>query len=309
MTFAIISKLLLPCAIALRMSDVKRVPEVSHRIMMSPAAKRKATIFCWAVLIPSPSELELAEVHFTRLGSFSNCDHHELYTNVTAEQIADLRSTPGDDLSGWSIRNVIAGSMDCKRGGVFNTWQNWKIFREIWRQMAHRFLKYDWTVKVDLDTYFSPLRLQNLLVSKSPLPERGLALAARKPAKYTGFIFGGFVFGAEYGAVLGAIEIYSQTAISKFTKRWKECEMQIRKMEEDWYMEKCMQLLDVEIQVSHELLGDLTTYPQPNYQDGRVAYHPLKDARRLLNFDKSAHPSKASSLCGHGDRTARSDNF
>mmetsp|Transcript_119867 Transcript_119867/g.220477 ORF Transcript_119867/g.220477 Transcript_119867/m.220477 type:complete len:327 (+) Transcript_119867:75-1055(+) len=244
-----------------------------------------ATLFCWAVLFPTAQEVELAMIHVEK-GMLARCDAYAIYSNVSSGELSALLNLSDNSTSLLHIEKVIEGPMRSDIGGVWNTAQNWPIFEQVWQKRVNLFAEYNWTVKIDLDTVFNTQLLRNLLASTSSSPgDQAITIAHKRAGRYRAKVYGSFN---------GPIEVFSQMAISKYIAGHQDCEAEVALREEDWYMEKCMELIGAQNIIDFRILFDLhveaksaelrvdssvnaTSTCAKNY----VAFHPLKTVESM----------------------------
>jgi len=129
-----------------------------------------------------------------------------------------------------------------------------------------RFLRFDWTIKVDPDCAFLPHRLRAHLW---PL---------RVPAGASVYIKNtNEDVGLSNGQFLGAVEILSKKAVMTYFDNAHDCQKYLGKgAGEDGYIKGCMDALGVGFMKGGDIL-------KPDYASSycktasKVAYHPLKD--------------------------------
>ncbi|CAE7236785.1 unnamed protein product [Symbiodinium sp. CCMP2592] len=157
---------------------------------------------------------------------------------------------------------------------------NTPIFLHFWKKLAEAgvYKKYNYTVKVDVDTVLLPGRLSGLLAGQDEGATYFLNTAKD--------MYGNFLH--------GPVEILSTSAFSIFRDHSKECEKKISKLAygEDFWMNNCLKHLKVHAVAGLPLLYDMYTYGAyaqktcgwliPEKTTGHTAmtfaaYHPYKN--------------------------------
>jgi len=197
------------------------------------------TLFCFMAVLPGSPEMALVDTMQSRKASIFGCEGYKIY-HSTKSQYAT-----------WNTGE--------------KTLVNTDTFIKIWKHVKKdgEYLKHDWTVKVDADCVWFPSRLRaHIDGMKAPAYTR-IYLKNALP-RYTN---GGF---------LGAIEIFSKTAIETYLDNDDECVKHIgTKSGEDGFLKDCLDALGVGY-----LRDDTILNPSPNVAPCQmvefVAYHPLK---------------------------------
>jgi len=138
-----------------------------------------------------------------------------------------------------------------------------------------RVFRYGWLVKADPDAVFFPGRLKLHLQGKEGTKGTGLYIINCKN---------------EYGGALyGSLEVFSRNAIRSFKLGLSRC----RKLHwwhwgEDYFMQRCLDLLAVGRIFDYELVGDPGCHWAPCTDNKRVAFHPYKDKHSYFDCWKQA---------------------
>jgi hypothetical protein len=148
--------------------------------------------------------------------------------------------------------------------GDWGSWSNAGVFLKAWKAVMEdgRFRKHDWTVKLDADAVFFPVRLK-CHVDQMALHGQGT------PSDM--MFLENFMDGYP---VVGAVEVLSHAAILAFDQRIGECETIAYGAEDDWFV-KCMRVLGVRGQRDEELLRHEKNY-LGCHDDRIVTMHPYK---------------------------------
>lgn len=174
-----------------------------------------------------------------------------------------------------------AGIFDCDDGKIFHAdkseWADWQatgmktlentgVFVHVWGEVQKEgaFMNHDWTIKVDADCVFFPDRVRTHL-KKLHAPENQPIYIKNTEAKYTN---GGF---------LGAIEIFSKSAVHNFLPHMKECAKKIGLTSgEDGFMKDCLDAIGVGY-----MIEELMMHPAPEKMMCQISefasFHPFKD--------------------------------
>jgi len=245
------------------------------------AAGAGPSIYCFALTMSSGGEVELLQYQLRERISLFACDEYQVFSNATFEL------GPDSAKGGAPLMVVPIGmSLEVAHGGRWGTALNTDVFVRLWEVVSQQGLwqSHDWSVKLDADAVFLPMRLRAML---SRLPSPG--------AKYMN--------NCKWG-MHGPIEVVSRAALSIYFSQMQQCE-QIRQdaMEwqpvhwnekmlrwtgtdkehsfgEDQYLRRCFRLLDITMINEFTLLDELACGGNPkrtgclgNY----VTYHPFKE--------------------------------
>jgi len=239
-----------------------------HSAVAHGPARSAPSIFCFMVIRPNTYEAELLKLHVDK-GLLSGCDGHEVYSNVTADRLLG-----GGEMRMMSTRrNVVVSSLlgPMETHTIENKFAptcpriacNTNLFRSVWadviRKGRHR--QFDWIVKLDADTVFSPGRLRQVLQRRSP-QEPVFLMNQRYPG------------GPD--ELTGAIEVYSRGAVKALGDGMHRCPWPSPAVDsEDQHMYHCL---------AHVLRARSSSEPvllSPLPLGGRVAVHPVKDRARF----------------------------
>jgi hypothetical protein len=225
-----------------------------HTAKIKAEAEREPTLFCFVVVRPNTSEVELVAAALELDDGLKSCDHHVVYSNVTA---LSAPGVPGPIFADAAIR----GNMDVPRGGVYNTAMNTPVFQQVYRKMFYdkQFGEYDWVVKLDADAVVSVSKLRSTLAKHNPADPQILGI---------GHVMRGCAMAVTSGA------------LARYAARPAICEkmVDIRNIGEDWYLTYCMKFLGVPKVVDEALVVDSSPDGQLKCDDAHAVFHPAADA-------------------------------
>uniref|UniRef100_A0A7S1RVA9 Hexosyltransferase n=1 Tax=Alexandrium catenella TaxID=2925 RepID=A0A7S1RVA9_ALECA len=158
-----------------------------------------------------------------------------------------------------------------KPGQTTNSWLNTMIFQKAWEQIRWdgRYKRHDWTVKVDPDAVFFPQRLRDLVRPHSTPPGAWFYLNCNKyPPSPPG-----------EAKLYGSVEVFSRKAIEAYMRSTDLCMKGLdwRGWGEDFFMQRCMEKLDVMAVHNFGWIGDDRCWPAKCTKQDRVAFHDFKD--------------------------------
>jgi len=175
--------------------------EASKTAKTAVKADHAPSLFCFSVVLPQTTEVELMRQQFQRgrVGIYS-CDDWSLYSNVTIRVAVDTKA------AAWT--SVLPGELRVDHYTFYRLWN--KILRES-RALAH-----DWTVKSDADAVFFPSRLRGLLRDKwTPYGKTDDAIILRHCYSRVVPLYP--------GANRGPILVLSQQALLAYLKQVESC--------------------------------------------------------------------------------------
>lgn len=206
--------------------------------------KADARLFCFMAYLPDSAEVGLMQVAKDLGASIYGCEEH-----------AEFESW-GSEKKQW----------DTGDGGASIT--NTDVFINVWEQVREdgRYLKTDWTVKVDPDAVMVADRLKNHIYGLNPKKDTPIYL--KNNNMDAGLGNNGF---------LGAIEVFSKQAVQIYFDNWEGCkEAYGLDSGEDGFFKGCMDAMGVGFMVDGDMFD-------PDYSPGacgkeeRAAFHPLKE--------------------------------
>lgn len=207
-----------------------------------------ASFFCFMAVLPNSTEVALMEV-------------------AKKNQLGIFACNASLVLNSW--RSSAAG-WDTGEATLVNT----AVFFKVWDQVKEdgRYLRYDWTIKVDADCAFVPDRLRNHLWGLRVPAGTAVYIKNTNADK-----------GLSNGQFLGAIEVFSRQAVQTYFDNEEGCKKSMGENSgEDGFFKGCMDALGVGFMHDGEML-------KPDFAAsycrtaGRAAFHPLKDPAVLQN--------------------------
>merc|ERR1740121_924791 len=173
---------------------------------------------------------------------------------------------------GSKTASVIDSDLKCKMGGEFGTALNLDIFIVLWTKLAEDalYLQHNWTVKVDPDAVFFPLRLRMILTTHTET-ERG-----------------SYINNCKYG-LHGPLEVFSRNAVTAWSEGWRDCKTAFELKcggdcywGEDLFIDQCLdKVLGVKRDNDFRLLLEDHCEPPSGWDDCTddvaVAFHPFKN--------------------------------
>jgi len=203
-------------------------------------------------MLPWGYERSLIRMQEARRLSIFACDATAVYSNVSMQLGAHMTRTVHADLH-------------CKIGGQFMTALNTPIFKKVWSKIIDdgEFADHDWTAKVDPDAVFIPSRLFNTLHGS-----REQVWAQENNGSYLN--------NCKFG-LHGPLEVFSRRAIQVYASERTRCEPPM--MQEDFYMQTCLQFLGVKKVDRFELLSEASCASKTwhDCQSRHVSFHPFKE--------------------------------
>jgi len=217
------------------------------------------TLFCFALMMPHSYEQELLEDQESRGTGLFDCDNWMVYSNEAIP-------------IGLKTSSVIDSDLKCEKGGEFGTALNTDIFIVLWTKVVEDalYLEHNWTVKVDPDAVFFPLRLRMLLTTHTEV-ERGV-----------------YINNCKYG-LHGPLEVLSRNAVTVWSKGWPDCKKTFETKcggdcfwGEDLFLDQCLdKVLGVKRDNDFRQLLEDHCEPPPGWDDCTdelvVAFHPFKN--------------------------------
>jgi len=245
-----------------------------------PVPSHHPSLFCFSLVSLGTYEagvlLKQQQLH---AGLFA-CDAHSVLSNVTANALF------GDDpaasqmhvftIDGWTWMPARYGPHGHPH--VLNT----PVFQKAWDVIFAKgtYKYYDWTLKLDVDAVIVPPRVRNLLQWR-PKDSHG----RYKPM---------YILNAgsdDLGNLLhGPVEALSAAAVEAFAAGADRCRREINGTQsgEDFYVNRCMQLLKVPGVLDMRLLKDAYMWGQKHVEcySNEAVFHPLKSTWEWANCVK-----------------------
>lgn len=199
------------------------------------------SLYCFMAILPSGPEGELKELARKNYASIYACDEHDVF------------------LSEWTTKQ----GWDTQAATLVNT----DVFIKIWQKVEYyrKYLKHDWTVKVDADAVFIPQRLKAHIWGMKPPANTAIYLKNNFEDPAT----------SNHG-FLGAIEVFSKRAMQVYFDNQEGCiKIFAGHSGEDGYFKSCMDALGVCF-----MLDGAMMHPESNpvtcSESQHVVYHPFK---------------------------------
>jgi hypothetical protein len=237
-------------------------------------ARGLETLYCFALVRPGSYEIGLMTMQRDMDVGIFACDEHTILSNQALG-------------SGFNT-SLVQSDLTCEMGGEFHTAMNTDIFMAVWTKviMLGRYRDHDWTVKVDPDTVFFPLRLRLAAAFHNVPPE------------------GAYLNNCKYG-LHGPLEVFSREAVKRWASGSANCVTYFNKIchgpcawGEDMFIDQCLsRVIKIPRLNDWNLLSedhcDSTDWEQ--CQNGGVAFHPFKTVEGFRGCLARAHGGAASS--------------
>mmetsp|Transcript_42026 Transcript_42026/g.90785 ORF Transcript_42026/g.90785 Transcript_42026/m.90785 type:complete len:336 (-) Transcript_42026:151-1158(-) len=222
---------------------LRRWDSKSPGIQATPAKTKSeaagTTLFCFIAVLPGSPEELLVNIARENNASIFDCEGHSVYHSVPAQ------------FKTWDTGD--------------STLVNTAAFLQVWQQVKNEgaYLDYDWTAKVDADCVFMPHRLQGKIAYLKAPANQALYLHNTM----TRFMDGAF---------LGALEVTSKLATTKYIDNLQACTSTIGTLSgEDGFMKDCLNSLQVPWLADESIM-----HPSPIPIDCQMkdfaAFHPFK---------------------------------
>jgi len=204
--------------------------------------KLGTSLYCFLAFLPGSYEEELMNIANKSTASIFGCDDHDVFHT-------------------WES---ASGNWDTGEDTLSNT----DVFMNVFQQVADagKFMKHDWTIKVDPDCVMVPDRMRSHLAGLNA-PAWG-AIYVKNNGMDAGMGNNGF---------LGAVEVFSKKAVMIYLDNAQGCLDTLgTDAGEDGFFKGCMDALgvgymkDVEMFFPDRASGACS-------QEQRAAFHPLKD--------------------------------
>jgi len=219
----------------------------------SPITNTANTLFCFAFYTQntgSPKknfELDLLRTQLMLGASIFGCEEYRVYSDVETWLSPNKINT-------IKVKDTEGNFHFAKRKKA-GTWINSNMFIQTWKMIKDEdaWSKWDWTVKVDADAVFLPIRLRQYL-GKVEVTNNGIYL---ETCKYVPFGF------------FGSLAVVSHDAAGKYMENLDDCKSALNYMGreklygfqpwgEDLFQQRCMDLHGVDKIGAYDLNTDAT---------------------------------------------------
>ena len=222
-------------------------------------------LYCWALVVPFTNEVELLLMQQKVKKGIFECDAYEVYSDREM------------NIGGVTTVHVDT-DLHCKMNKVTLTVENTHIFHAVWQKVLDNMVwnNYDWTVKVDLDSVFMPLRMLHYVQSDPWIREHA--------QKGTGLWLNNCWRGLH-----GPIEVLSHLAMKTYKSREQQCDQVAQqKPQEDVYLQECLNTVGIwKADLKYLLAEDHCDHPDYWKCEGNfVAYHPFKEPAKWMECRK-----------------------
>eukprot|EP00418_Pyrodinium_bahamense_P023852 CAMPEP_0179131874 /NCGR_PEP_ID=MMETSP0796-20121207/62660_1 /TAXON_ID=73915 /ORGANISM="Pyrodinium bahamense, Strain pbaha01" /LENGTH=560 /DNA_ID=CAMNT_0020830809 /DNA_START=124 /DNA_END=1807 /DNA_ORIENTATION=+ len=218
------------------------------------------SLYCFALMQPVGYELLLLQLQWKKKAGIFECDEPAILSSRVVDVAPGLKT------------RVVDSDLKCTYGGEFMTALNTDIFMAVWKKVIEdgRYSFHAWTIKVDPDCVFFPIRLKEKL-KKHP---------ENSPA-------GVYLNNCKYG-LHGPIEIFSKNAVRTWDKGRQRCVDHFNKQcngpcawGEDLFIDQCLwKVLNVRRDNDSSILTEDHCDPKPGWNECKdrsyVAFHPFK---------------------------------
>lgn len=232
----------------------------------STASVLKTTLFCFSVIRVGDGSTEpaLLQEQYQNGASIFGCTEYTVLSNGGSVWIG------GEETAVIPAPTVKLGKIG-DEGVTTSSWVNTLIFMEAWKMIGRdgRYWNQDWTVKVDPDAVFFPVRLAVKLHPYTDYSQAG----------YFVNNCGAFV-DRGWSEFYGSLEVFSKEAVHKYLSddNDKLCKSKLdwKGWGEDLYISQCLAMLKVENIDMFDLLGDKRCVPAECTDTTKVAFHDFK---------------------------------
>jgi len=259
-------------------------PDPDMANAMKAVGSDSPSLFCTAMCQPHGYEHGLLQAQNAqgKLGLFG-CNEWDIYSNESL-QISATGEHP--------VRKtlLINGSLTAETGGHWGTALNTDVFIRFWDAVLtnKKAWECDWTVKVDPDTMWVPVRLRALLrTHEGPLGQP-------EPK-------GGHYLNNCHVGLHGPIEVLSKRALGNYKGGKDKCQKgKVSKIgQEDLWLRQCFKELGIEAVKAYNLMLEATLACQevasaenpdrPPCFSAQVAFHPFKSTTTWMRCHEEAH--------------------
>jgi len=228
------------------------------------------SLYCFSMTRALGYEPGLVITQYAKGASIFGCDEYQVFSQGGIVSFGDFDSVE------IKVADSVMGDPS-KPGVTTASFLNTVAFMQVWDEVIKegKFLFHDWVVKVDPDAVFFPERLRDRLAQYTPTAK------LENPAVY--FVNCDITYGPldtlPFGKVFGSLEIYSRNALAEYgIGGERECKkMPWQGWGEDFYMQKCMEMLGVTHIQDFTMVGDKRCHFAPCTDKTRVSFHDWKN--------------------------------
>lgn len=217
------------------------------------------SLYCFSLVVPGGYEPEMIKMQWEQRRSIFQCDEPAVFSNQLWEVAPGVTTT------------VIQSDLQCGTGGEFGTALNTQIFMAVWQVVVQtlRYQKHDWTVKVDPDAVFFPVRLRGILAGYAETPAGTYLNNCRR-------------------GMHGPLEVFSRNAVNSWWNGKDRCQQHFADLcqgdcqwGEDMFIDQCLsKVLYLKRIYDERLLIEEHCDPPPGWRGCNdpniVALHPFK---------------------------------
>ncbi|CAK0880775.1 unnamed protein product [Prorocentrum cordatum] len=250
--------------------------ELWRQMPTNSSSTSNVRLFCFSLMWTSGDEPDLLKFQVEHGASIFACDFTSVYNG--GSDSVDLGKGPNGQVMTKCISDMPLphekGTYGAVVDGITQTTSSWlsvPTWLRIWEEVRDEgfYKQADWTVKVDPDAVFLPERLRQHL----------LPYSSAKPL----YIHNQNCFADEFH-FSGSLEALSRGAMDTYMDGYPRCkdELPWQGWSEDYYMEYCLDLLQVNHEDDFEVLSDQfgCRFSAPGCtEDNWAAFHPFKDVK------------------------------
>jgi len=249
-------------------------------------ARPALSLFCFALMQPDTYEKDLLAAEAKTHSSIFACEEYSIFSN----QVRWI--APG------VFTTHLEKNLTCDKGGEFGTALNLDVFMEVWTKVfkENKFMRHNFTVKVDPDTVFLPHRLKAVLPHYRERPG------------------GVYLNNCRFG-LHGPLEVFSTNAVLSWTQGRQRCVDHFNKVcsgpcnwGEDMFIDQCLwKVLNVSRYSEWTLLSEdhckvgKASSDWKHCANGNIAFHPFKTTTAFENCKRHAEPGNKASLVELGN--------
>jgi len=269
---------------------------------MESGTENAIAFTCFAVVKPDTYEVDiLREQYKSQSGLFDkHCKNVIIYSSTESCELLGLKSDPSCPLKDSS--SVIDDSMEFGKVPFYLTAANTPFFIKVWQHLmdTSSFEGQGFVIKADMDTVWSPLRLQKVLqpnnLNCKASPMGGHKETLEKDAVY-------LATAPDKGCSMpGPLEMWSYGAMRTLKAGGlgtcqEERSDWIGRFSEDTFLQKCLDFLGVQSCAKHEQGPNFLqkAYWLPKKADtcageqDVIAYHPYKSLDEWKECEKASN--------------------